>query len=258
MVWSARTHLQGLSLSSTRSGLTPEGIGWRLARCSPHFFASCSWSDFVFMIWSSSSFTFISQVAFMQLSPYRDAVHSSSSNAMLSAAAQKDKKAHNNYNYSLPRRQWAMGNGQGGKRLFHICFAPFQTPFLCVDDTTIHTNLNWGKSQSLGKGKNNKRTSMHQQQSWWTQTHAKIYFKIKFQIMTHSTVLQIILKKAEFFILIWSFNCVTQLKLDTVENLSSSIFCCLCVCEASVTPDQMSTFSNIYRHTSPLLTQYNI
>ena len=53
-------------------------------------------------------------------------------------------------------------------------------------------------------------------------------------------------------------NCVTQLKLDTVEKLSSSIFCCLCVCEASVTPDQISTFSNIYRHTSTLLTQYNI
>ena len=52
--------------------------------------------------------------------------------------------------------------------------------------------------------------------------------------------------------------CVTQLKLDTVEKLSSPIFCCLCVCEASVTPDQISTFSNIYRHTSPLLTQYNI
>ena len=56
--------------------------------------------------------------------------------------------------------------------------------------------------------------------------------------------------------LLWSRNCVTQLKLDTVEKLSSSIFCCLCVCEASVTPDQISTFSNIYRHTSPLLTLY--
>ena len=53
-------------------------------------------------------------------------------------------------------------------------------------------------------------------------------------------------------------NCVTQLKLDTGEKLSSPIFCCLCVCEASVSPDQMSTFSNIYRHTSPMLTQYNI
>ena len=30
------------------------------------------------------------------------------------------------------------------------------------------------------------------------------------------------------------------------------------VCQASVTPDQISTFSNIYRHTSTLLTQYNI
>ena len=53
-------------------------------------------------------------------------------------------------------------------------------------------------------------------------------------------------------------NCVTQLKLDTGEKLSSPIFCCLCVSEASVSPDQISTFSNIYRHTSPLLTQYNI
>ena len=57
----------------------------------------------------------------------------------------------------------------------------------------------------------------------------------------------------------WHFwHCVTQLKLDTVEKLSSSIFCCLCVCEASVTPDQISTFSNIYRHTSPLLTMYHL
>ena len=54
------------------------------------------------------------------------------------------------------------------------------------------------------------------------------------------------------------WNCVTQLKLDTVEKLSSTIFCCLCVSEASVSPDQISTFSNIYRHTSPLLTQYNL
>ena len=53
-------------------------------------------------------------------------------------------------------------------------------------------------------------------------------------------------------------NCVTQLKLDTGEKLSSTIFCCLCVSEASVSPDQISTFSNIYRHTSPLLTQYNL
>ena len=55
-----------------------------------------------------------------------------------------------------------------------------------------------------------------------------------------------------------NFHCVTQLKLDTGEKLSSTIFCCLCVSEASVSPDQISTFSNIYRHTSPLLTQYNL
>ena len=56
----------------------------------------------------------------------------------------------------------------------------------------------------------------------------------------------------------WIKNCVTQLKLYTLCKLSSPIFCCLCVSEASVSPDQISTFSNIYRHTSPLLTQYNL
>ena len=53
-------------------------------------------------------------------------------------------------------------------------------------------------------------------------------------------------------------NCVTQFKLYTLYKLSSPIFCCLSVCEASVTPDQISTFSNIYRHTSPLLTMYHL
>ena len=52
--------------------------------------------------------------------------------------------------------------------------------------------------------------------------------------------------------------CVTQLKLHTVDKLSSSIFCCLSVCQASVWPDQISTFSNIYMHTSPLLTLYHL
>ena len=33
---------------------------------------------------------------------------------------------------------------------------------------------------------------------------------------------------------------------------------CQSVCEVSVTPDQISTFSNIYRHTSPLLTMYHL
>ena len=33
---------------------------------------------------------------------------------------------------------------------------------------------------------------------------------------------------------------------------------CEWVCQASVTPDQISTFSNIYRHTSPLLTMYHL
>jgi len=50
------------------------------------------------------------------------------------------------------------------------------------------------------------------------------------------------------------WHCVTQLMLYTGEKLSSSIFWCLWVCQASVTPSQISTFSNIYRHTSPLLT----
>ena len=68
-------------------------------------------------------------------------------------------------------------------------------------------------------------------------------------------------------VLVWNKNAaiatkmmsfITQLKLDTVEKLSSPIFCCLSVCQASVTPDQISTFSNIYTHTSTLLTQYNL
>ena len=53
-------------------------------------------------------------------------------------------------------------------------------------------------------------------------------------------------------------NCVTQLKLYTFEKLSNTIFCCLWVSQASVSPDQISTFSNIYRHTSPLLTIYHL
>ena len=52
-------------------------------------------------------------------------------------------------------------------------------------------------------------------------------------------------------------SCVTQLMLYTGDKLSSTIFC-LWVCQASVTPDKISTFSNIYRHTSPLLTMYHV
>ena len=37
-------------------------------------------------------------------------------------------------------------------------------------------------------------------------------------------------------------NCVTQLMLYTGDKLSSTIFWCLSVCEASVSPDQISTF----------------
>ena len=41
---------------------------------------------------------------------------------------------------------------------------------------------------------------------------------------------------------------VTQLKLYTLDKLSSAIFCCLCVwvSEGSVSPAQISTFFNIY------------
>ena len=37
--------------------------------------------------------------------------------------------------------------------------------------------------------------------------------------------------------------CVTQLKLNTVDKLRSTIFCCLYVCQALVSPNQISTFS---------------
>ena len=53
------------------------------------------------------------------------------------------------------------------------------------------------------------------------------------------------------------FHCVTQLMLYTGDKLSSPIFT-LWVCEASVSPNQISTFSNVYRHTSPLLTMYHL
>ena len=55
-----------------------------------------------------------------------------------------------------------------------------------------------------------------------------------------------------------TINCVTQLMLYTGDKLSSTIFCCLSVRKGSVSPDQISTFSNIYRHTSPLLTMYHL
>ena len=59
-------------------------------------------------------------------------------------------------------------------------------------------------------------------------------------------------------IVMFKANFTYGLKLYTFDKLSSSIFCCLWVCQASVTPDQISTFSNIYRHTSPLLTLYHL
>ena len=46
-------------------------------------------------------------------------------------------------------------------------------------------------------------------------------------------------------------NCVTELKLYTLDKLSSTIFCCLCVFKGSVTPDQISSFS-IYTGTKAL------
>ena len=53
-------------------------------------------------------------------------------------------------------------------------------------------------------------------------------------------------------------NCMTQHKFHIFDKLSSTIFWCLSVSKASVTPDQISTFSNKYRHTSPLLTSYHL
>ena len=50
-------------------------------------------------------------------------------------------------------------------------------------------------------------------------------------------------------------SCVTQLKLYTLDKLSSTIFCCLSVCETSVTPNQFSNLFNIFRHISPTLSQ---
>ena len=40
------------------------------------------------------------------------------------------------------------------------------------------------------------------------------------------------------------FYCVTQLMLYTGDKLSSSIFCCLSVCQASVSPDQILPYNH--------------
>ena len=52
--------------------------------------------------------------------------------------------------------------------------------------------------------------------------------------------------------------CVTQLKLYTFDKLSSTTFCCLWVSHTSVSSDQISTFFNIYRHKSVVLTQFHL
>ena len=89
---------------------------------------------------------------------------------------------------------------------------------------------------------------MREEQSF--QNPRSINVKIK---MAQSTQLYIYIFTYGYFC-----YCVTQLMLYTGDKLSSPIFCCLWVCQASVTPDQISTFFNIYRHTSPLLTMYHL
>ena len=55
---------------------------------------------------------------------------------------------------------------------------------------------------------------------------------------------------------VWSYmNCLNFLVYTSWVALYPVV--CEWVCQASVEPDQISTFSNIYRHTSTLLTQYN-
>ena len=77
----------------------------------------------------------------------------------------------------------------------------------------------------------------------------RIYFK--------SLNLFFIISQSPSFTFFFTY-CVTQLKLYTFDKLSSTIFCCLSVSQALVTPNQISIFSNIYRHKSPILTLYQI
>ena len=44
------------------------------------------------------------------------------------------------------------------------------------------------------------------------------------------------------------WNCVSQLKLLSLDKLCRTIFCCLSVCKGSVTPDQICTFINSQEH----------
>ena len=77
-------------------------------------------------------------------------------------------------------------------------------------------------------------------------------------------IITIVKTLAQYSWIAWCtmYNCtyIAWLSLCfTLETSWVALFSvCEWVCQASVTPDQISTFSNIYRHTSPLLTMYHL
>ena len=101
------------------------------------------------------------------------------------------------------------------------------------------------RRRSGGEAKNKRLVSRDQLSSNWDVR----------QVFAFSSIALVSVDAA---LLCLPWYCVTQLKLYTLDKLCSTIFCWLWVCEASVSPDQISTFSNIYRHTSPLLTMYHL
>ena len=55
------------------------------------------------------------------------------------------------------------------------------------------------------------------------------------------------------------YSCVTQLKLYTLDKLSSTLFCCLCVCVWGIGVTRQNLhFFNIYRHKSPFWFTHSI
>ena len=131
---------------------------------------------------------------------------------------------------------------------------------------SVHLNrvaLAWVCHDRACLGKQNigmQQKYLHLQEVTILQNECKAMASIKhYQPLSTNMLDIIIIMGVIIVIIIIVYNCVTQLTLYTLDKLSSPLFCCLCVCVLGIDNTcQISTFSNIYRHTSPLLTLYHL
>ena len=116
---------------------------------------------------------------------------------------------------------------------------------------SVHLNrvaLAWVCHDRACLGKQNiwmQQKYLHLQEVAILQNECKAMASIKhYQPLSTNMLDIIIIMGVIIVIIIIVYNCVTQLKLYTLDKLSSPLFCCLCVCvcQASITPDQISTF----------------